>query len=174
MKLTTRSTRSIWMAVVTLACVLPLTVPPCAAEADEGRYVSVTIRGRLTDPETESPMAGAVLRFISTAEDGRKVMGITDGEGRFEVMGLTYGSYVMEIETAEGEQIRGVNAVNVQDQPVEITLKISDRVKSSTSVDSRPDRFFVVVEKKGPKWNRFWREFAGFFGVAAGLGVAAL
>lgn len=163
-----------WPAVLALAVALPLTPGPGPAAADDDKYVRVTIRGRLIDPDTDLPMGGAVVRFISTGEEGRKEIGITDAEGAFAVHGLGYGSYVMEIETAAGEHIRGVNALNVQDKPVEVILKVSSRFKSATSVDSRPDRFFAVVEKKGTKWGRFWREFAGFFGVAVSAGAAVL
>lgn len=140
---------------------------------DDSRYAKITINGRLADPETEQPMVGAVVRFVSTAEDGEKFVGITDKEGKFQVPGMAFGDYVVDITTGDGEVIRGINTLPLSaDAPLEIILKISRRVKSTTSVENRPERFVAAVQKeKGIDWPRFWKEFAAFFGAVAGAGV---
>ncbi len=166
-----------WMIVLALGLLAPLAATTGLAAPDDARYVSVTIHGKLTDPETGSPMVGAIVSFVATEEEGRKETGTTDAEGNFEVSGLTYGDYAVEIETAEGEHIRGINAFPVTgDKPVEVILKISNRLKSSTSLQNQPERFMALVTRDQgvSNWKRFWRELAGFFGSAAALGLAAL
>lgn len=163
-------------AIVVLGLLTPAIASGIATAADQSRYVSVTIRGKLTDPETGQAMAGAAVRFVSTEEEGRKHLAITDQEGKFWVSGLTYGDYAVEIETATGERIHGINALPVSaEAPIEVLLKISDRIRSTTSVENRPERFVAVVEApERINWRRFWREFATFFGVAAGVGAGVL
>ena len=142
--------------------------------ADESRYATITITGRLTDPETGKPMVGAVVQFVSTAEEGQKLAGSTDQQGNFTISGLTFGGYVVNITTADGEVIRGVNTVPVSENgPVGILLKISKRARTTTSVENRPERFVAAITEEAPpvNWKRFWREFAAFFGVAAGMGA---
>jgi hypothetical protein len=167
---------AITRAIVILGLLAPAVASSIVTAADESRYVSVTIRGKLTDPETGQAMAGAAVRFVSTAEEGRKHLAITDQEGQFFVSGLTYGDYAVEIETATGERIHGINAFPVSaDAPIEVLLKISKRVRSTTSVENRPERFVAVIEApERINWRRFWKEFATFFGVAAGVGAGAL
>ena len=78
-------------------------------------------------------------------------------------------------ETEEGERIWGINSLPVvPGEPVEIILKISDKVDSSTSVENQPERFAAVVEKRQVRWKRFWKEFAAFWGSAAAVGLLAL
>lgn len=171
----TRSGAVRW-AIVILGLLAPATAASIAIAADESRYVSVTIRGKLTDPENGQAMSGAAVRFVSTEDEGRKHLAITDKEGQFFVSGLTYGDYAVEIETATGERIHGINAFPVSaDALIEVLLKISKRVRSTTSVENRPERFVAVVQApERVNWRRFWKEFATFFGVAAGVGAGAL
>lgn len=156
------------LGVVCLAADLGVSM---AAEGDK-RYVTTTLRGKLTDPESDKPLAGAILRFVSTQEDfSREVT--TDDKGRFVVEGLIYSTYQIDIETAEGEKIRGVNALPIgDDKTVEVTLKISDRVRSETKLDNEPDRFVSAVEVKRVRWKRFWKEFGVFWGAAVVAGAA--
>jgi len=160
--------RALWMGGW-LAAVWFLGGPPLHA-ADESRYATITITGRLTDPETGKPMVGAVVHFVSTAEEGQKFSGSTDQEGNFSISGLGFGDYAVDITTSEGEVIRGVNAVPVtENAPVEILLKISKRVRTTTSVENRPERFVAAISQETPpvNWKRFWKEFAAFFGLTA-------
>ncbi len=143
------------------------------AQDADNRYVTTTLRGKLTDPETDRPLQGAILRFTGT--EGGVTEATTDDEGRFELSGLLFGLYQVEIVTAEGESIKGVNAFPVREnETVELTLRISDRIASETTLTNAPDRFVSVVEKKRVGWKRFWREFALFWGIAAAGGAAAL
>jgi len=163
--------RKLWMVILSAFFLLPASRPLNAA--DDSRYARVTIKGSLTDPETGRPMVGAVVRFLLNSEEGTKFVGITDKDGKFFVPGMTFGDYVVDITTADGEIIRGVNELPVTPEaPVELLLKISRRVRSTTSVESKPERFVAVVQKEqGINWHRFWKEFAVFFGAAAGAGA---
>jgi len=167
-----RATGNMRWGTLLIAGLLVSAAQPLFA-VDDSRYAQITIKGSLTDPETGKPMVGAVVRFVSTAEEGSKFVGISDQGGKFFMPGLTFGDYVVDITTADGEVIRGINTIPLSaDAPVEIVLKISKRVRSTTSVENRPERFVAVVQK-GPEinWPRFWKEFAVFFGVAAGAGA---
>lgn len=163
---------------VRIAClafvVLGLAVAAAPA-AEDLRYVTTTIRGQLTDPVTGRPLADSIIRFEPLDPDGMPAESITNLRGEFTVEGLTFGQYAIKIETAEGEQIWGINSLPVvAGEPVEIILKISDKVDSTTSVENQPERFAAVVEKKKVRWKRFWKEFAAFWGAAAVVGLAAL
>lgn len=164
-----------WTFVLVAGLLVSFSFVPTAEAVDDSRYLRVNISGRLTDPETEEPMVGAAIHFVSIEEEGDKHLAITDHSGNFEVGNLGFSSYAMTIETAEGERIWGVNALDVaEDEPIVIVLKISDRIESTTEIGNLPGRFFAVVRKEDINWRRFWQEFAAFFGAAAGLGAAAL
>lgn len=148
--------------------------PVRAAASDDTRFTTVTLRGRLTDPETGRPMVGAMVRFTSIEAGGQRAEGVTNAEGQFAVEGLPYSIYTMEIETAEGEFIYGINTLPVtKDKPVEVVMKISDRVRSTTTLENKPARFFAAVQEEPSKWRRFWAEFGIFLGAAIGVGAAA-
>lgn len=145
------------------------------ADDDLDRYMSTTIRGTLTDPRTDQPMSGATVRLISTGEEGYIREGSTDATGAFEITGLKFAEYVMEIETADGDRIQGINALPIEEgKPVEIVLKISDRIASETALVNEPNYFAGVVRRERNAWKRFWREFAIFWGAAAGVGIGVL
>lgn len=165
------------MIVLALGLLAPLAATTGLAAPDDARYVSVTIRGKITDPENGSPMVGAVVNFVSTEEEGQQQTGTTDAEGNFEVSGLIFGEYAVEIETAEGEHIQGINTFSVMGkESVEVILKISNRLRPDIALLNQPERIIVLFppDVKVSSWKRFWREFAGFFGSAAALGLAAL
>ena len=190
--------RRLWPAIVAAIMMTTAMQAAPAIAVDDTRYLSVTLRGRLTEPSTGGPMVGATVRFTSTDEKGGSAEALTNDKGEFVLEGLAYGDYVAEIETAEGERIWGINAFPVKDEtvgtqgspasrkrksvdafPVKeetvgVTLRISDRVVSSTTFENRPERFAAVVVRQEVDWNRFWREFAIFFGIATGVGVVAL
>jgi hypothetical protein len=165
-----------WVLPVTLAiCCLGLSADLGAQTSDsDSRYVTTTLRGKLTDPDKGKPLAGAKLRFTSVDDPDLNRETVTEADGAFEIAGLTYSSYIIEIETAEGEVIRGVNALRVGEaEKLEISLKISDHVQSETTLENRPDRFVSAVKVEKVKWRRFWREFGIFWGAAAVAGAAA-
>ena len=146
-----------------------------AAEAEDTRYQVTTIVGKLTDPATKKPMAGATLRFQPIEEGIETVEATTDATGAFAAKGLRFANYVIEITTADGEKILGVNQLPiVQGQPVAIEMRISDRIVSKTSLENRPQRFMAVVDREKINWKKFWAEFGIFFGAAATGGVAAM
>jgi len=149
------------------------------ARADEARdfehrYQSVTIKGRLAGPKRGMDVGGALIRFTPEPE-GPAVEALTDDQGRFTVAGLGFGSYAVEIKTANGETIRGINTFPVGETgSAEISLKMSDRIVSETRLENTPDRFVAVIVKQPVKWKRFWREFGIYFGSAIAAGVLAL
>jgi carboxypeptidase family protein len=161
------------IAILAASLLLALAGASVAAAAEDTRYRSVTLRGRLTEPATGEPMVGATIKFTPEESGGSTVQAVTDKQGNFVLQGLGYGSYSVEIDTADGEQIRGISSFPVKAGTVEVVLKLSDRIASSTKLENRPERFVAVVERKGVDWRRFWKQFAIFFGIAAGLGVAA-
>lgn len=165
--------RAIW--ILTVAVGLLVISQPIGAQSVGSRYVTTSIRGKLSDPDTQKPMVGATVRFVSTEEAGSSAEAVTDEQGEFSVTGLGYSDYAVEIETAQGEHIKGINTLPLSpDRPVEVVMKISDRVPSKTLLTNRPERFLVIVEKgSGVNWRRFWTGFAIFFGVAAPAGAAA-
>jgi hypothetical protein len=149
-------------------------VRPAVAATEDSRYVSNTIRGKLFDPDTGHPMAGATLRFQPIEEGADQREAVTAEDGSYKVEGLGFGRYVLEIVTADGEVIRGVNPIVVdENKKYEVTLKISKRYRSETSVDLDRQRFAVAVNETPFNWKRFWTEFAIFFGAAAAVAVAA-
>jgi hypothetical protein len=150
---------------------------PRPADAEECRYIEVTINGRLVDPETEQPMVDAIVWFTPFDVEGPKRRSQTDAEGRFRVGGLSCAKYLITIETAGGETIRGVNNFELtgdRQQTMEMRFAISDRYQSDDSVNVQPERWAVVQSVDKPKWKRFWKQFAIFFGVAVAAGAAAL
>jgi len=163
---------------IRIACLafFVLGLAAAAASAQEDlRYVTTTIRGQLTDPATGRPFSGATIRFEPLDPDSMPAEAVTNVRGEFAVTGLTFGQYAVKIETEDGERIWGINALPVtQGEPVEIILKISNKVDSTTSVENQPERFAAVVEKRQVRWKRFWKEFAAFWGAAAVVGAAAL
>ncbi len=163
-------------AAVCLLVASAATAPPSAREEtpEDTRYMTVTLRGKLNDPATSQPMEGALVRFTSTAESGGWVEARTDAKGEFVLEGLTFGDYAVEITTSTGEKIRGINSFPVGKDKIQVTLKITERVASTTTVQNEPVRFAAVVEVSRTDWKRFWREFGIFFGIAIGAGAAAL
>lgn len=168
----TRLARGKWGLILLVAAIAAGTFWAVPARADEeNRYLTYTVRGKLSDPDTDKPMAGATLRFVSVEEGGERLESVTGPEGLFEIKGLTPGRYALEIETAEGEHIRGVSAFNLTENTSNVVMKISDRFVSETSVDLKPERFVAAVDKKAINWKRFWTEMGIFLG--AGIGAAA-
>jgi hypothetical protein len=163
------------LRIACLAFLLLGLAATAVAAAEDLRYVTTTIRGQLTDPATGRPLSGATIRFEPLDPDSMPAEAITNIRGEFSVTGLTFGQYAVKIETEEGERIWGINALPVTaGEPVEIILKISNKVDSTTSVENQPDRFAAVVEKRQVGWKRFWREFVAFWGAAAAVGAAVL
>ena len=161
--------------IVCLSLVVLGLAVAAAPAAEDLRYVTTTIHGQLTDPATGRPLEDAIIRFEPLDPDAMPAEAMTNLRGEFTVEGLTFGQYAIKIETAEGERIWGVNTLPVvPGEPVEIILKISNKVDSTTSVENQPERFAAVVEKREVRWKRFWREFAAFWGAAALVGLAAL
>ena len=162
-----------WTVLLIAGFVLAAVVPALAAEEDT-RYQTVTIRGKLTDPSADVPMAGATVRFTSTGEGGNWVEAVTNDKGEFVLEGLSFATYAVEITTREGESIKAINSVPISKDTVSVTLRLSERIASTTTLENDPARFAAAVEVKGVNWKRFWKQFAIFFGVAAGVGAAAL
>ena len=156
-----------------LATLLLMSVAAPASRAAAKQYITTTIRGTLTDPADGKPMVGALFRFTPTDSEDATVEALTDAEGRFEAQGLGFGLYVVEIQTAEGEIIRGINHLPIRPgKPIELELTLSDRVRSSTDLINQPRRFAAVVQRVPGKWKRFWKQFGIFAGLAAGSGAA--
>lgn len=156
------------------ACLVTVAGLTPALGAEDTRYMSVTLRGRINDPSTGTAMAGAVVRVTATEESGNWVESTTNERGEFVLEGLAFGNYSVEITTAEGEKIRGINSFPVGKDKVRVTLVISEKGTSSMTLDNQPARLAAVVEDLSPDWKRFWKEFGIFFGVAIGAGAAAL
>lgn len=152
--------------------------PARAADADEAertRYLRVNVKGRLADTK-DTPIVGATVRFLSTAEDGKSYEATTGPDGSFVVEKMPYGTYAIELLTAEGEQIFGVNPLPISEgKPVTVQMRVSERLKGSrTSLENVPSRFLITTETVAKDWSRFWRELAIFIGASIGLGAAAL
>lgn len=140
---------------------------PDAVAAAKKNYVETRIHGRLTYPGSGKPMAGALIRFTPVDPDLARASSITEDDGSFVVSGLGFGNYVVEIETAEGETIHGINALPIEEgKPLVLDLKLSDRIVSSTNLENAPDRFMAVVAKDKKKKGKFWKQFGIFFGMA--------
>lgn len=168
----TRQASAVCCLLLAIAAAAPLLAQDETPE--DTRYMSVTVRGKLDDPATGRPMEGAVVRFTSTDESGSWVEARTDARGQFALEGLTFGTYAVEITTSAGEKIRGINSFPVGKDKIQVTLKITEKVASTTTVENEPVRFAAVVEVSQTDWKRFWREFGIFFGIAIGAGAVAL
>jgi hypothetical protein len=167
--------RTRWAAVLLgIVLVCSAAVAFAADPADDTRYLRTSLRGALTDPATKTPMAGATIRLVSQAPDGATYDATTGPNGEFAFEQLPYGDYAVEIETAQGEKIYGVNAFEINKARIQVQMKVSERIDSSTAVANVPTRFVATVKKEPANWKRFWRELAIFLGVSAGLGAAAL
>jgi len=151
-------------------CALALAALPALAQED-GRYATTTLRGKLAEGKGR-PLAGALVRFV-TVPGGQEFTTVTDGQGRFVLKGLPYSNYAVDLTTAEGERIYGVNDIPISKDQVNVTMSISPRRQSDTTLGNDSSRFFVVVDQKKSKWKRFWKQFGIFFGVAAAGAVAA-
>ena len=153
---------------MTLIAILLLTLA-----ADKKQYAQTTISGKLSHPETGEPLVDARLTFTPIDPDAPVVETSSGQDGQFEAPGLGFGLYVLEIETSEGEMLRGVKSVPVQDgAPVEIMLQRSDKIRSATSVEIQPDLFAAMVDVEKMDWARFWKQFGIFFGLAIVTGLA--
>jgi len=140
---------------------------PDAVAAAKKNYIETKIHGKLLYPGSGKPMAGAMIRFTPTDPDLARASTITEEDGSFVVSGLGFGNYIVEIETAEGETIHGINALPVEEgKPLVLDLKLSDRVRSSTNLENQPDRFAAMVAKEEKKTGKFWKQFGIFFGIA--------
>jgi len=156
-----------------MPCVSELRPGPSAAE--DCRYIEVSISGRLIDPETDQPMQDAVVWFTPFDEEGPKHRAQTNAEGRFRITGLDCSTYLIGIETAEGELIRGINNFEVsrlKNESIEMRFEISDRYQGQTSVGIQEERWVGFQEVKRTNWKRFWKQFAIFFGTAVVAGAA--
>ncbi len=161
----------VW-AVVLLVC---SSVAPAPEAAGPSHYKTTTIKGAITDPATRQPMAGATIRFTAKDEAGVSQEAVTDADGQFEVKGLTYSRYEVEIETADGEVIKGINALPLREgEQLRVDMRISDRFASTTTVENQPGRFLAIVKVEPPRWGRFWKQFAIFLGAAGGAAAAGL
>jgi len=141
--------------------------------AQQKQYVTTTLRGRLTEAKGK-PVAGAILRFTPIDSQAAVVEAMTDVAGAFEVTGLVFTSYSIEIETAGGEIIKGLNELPIREnEKVELELTVSPRVVSSTNLENQPQRFVAAVDKKKGKWKRFWKQFGIYLGVTAAVGAVA-
>ena len=148
-----------------------LALPAFAAE--EKQYAFTTIRGKLSHPKTGDPMVSALLRFTPMDPDAPPVEAQTDQNGEFEARALGFGVYALEIETSDGETIRGVSALPLNEgQPVEVLLELSDKVRSSTSIENQPDRFAAIVAREKKNWARLWKQLGIFLGLAIASAVA--
>jgi len=142
-------------------------IMPDAVAAEKKNYIETKIHGKLLYPGSGEPMAGAMIRFTPVDPDLARASATTEDDGSFVVTGLGYGSYVVEIETAEGETIHGINALPIEEgKPLVLDLKLSDRVRSSTNLENQPDRFAAMVAKDEKKTGKFWKQFGIFFGIA--------
>jgi hypothetical protein len=149
--------------------------PPSApATGAAGKqYVLTTIRGKLIYPDTGEPISGATIVFTPVDAAVPSVETETNVRGEFEAKGLGFAAFTVEITTADGETIRGVNTLPIGDgETAEVVLKVSDRLRSATTVDNRPERFVALVEREPTRWSRFWKEFAVFWAIAAASGAA--
>lgn len=161
------------MTAVLAATLAGSFVLPAATAAERKSYMTTTIRGSLTYPGSGEPMSGATIRFTPTEPGRSRASATTDGQGDFVVSGLGFGTFAVEIETPEGETIRGINALPIEEnRPVVLELKLSDRLRSSTSLENQPERFMAVVATEPTKTGRFWKQFAIFWGIAIASGVA--
>lgn len=150
-----------------------LALSASSAFAQQKQYVTTTLRGRLTEAKGK-PVAGATLRFTPEDPQASVVSATTDESGAFEAAGLVFTNYSIEIMTATGETIKGLNQVPIREgDKFEVTLVMSPRFESSTSMTNQPQRFVGVVKKEPRKWKRFWKQFAIYLGVTAAIGVAA-
>jgi hypothetical protein len=160
----------IWIVVATL---LGLCAASLAQAASERRYVTTTIHGVLSSPKTGAPMAGATLQFTPVEENLPAVEATTNANGEFAAEGLGFGMYVVNIRTAEGEMIRGVNALPIHaDKPIEIEFTLSERIVSETMVANQPQRFVAMVDVKPIASKRFWKEFLLYLAIAGGSAAA--
>jgi len=167
------TTLRIPVLVVIFALLILSAVALPAFAAEEKQYAFTTIRGKLSHPETGDPLVSALLRFTPTDPDAPVVEAQTDQNGEFEVRGLGFGAYALEIETSDGETIRGVDALPLQEgQPVEVLLEISDKVRSSTSIENQPDRFAAIVDRERTDRARLWKQLGIFLGIAIASAAA--
>lgn len=150
-----------------------IALPTAAVFAQEKQYVTTTLRGRLTETKGK-PVVGATLRFTPDQGQAPAVEVTTDVAGAFEAVGLIYANYSIEITTALGEVIKGLNELPIRkDERVEYLLTISPRIASSTSLTNQPQRFVAAVTKPKGKWKKFWKQFAIYMGVTAAVAVVA-
>jgi len=149
-----------------------LSVSASTALAQQKQYVTTTLRGQLTETKGK-PVPGATLRFTPEDAQAALVEATTDQNGAFEATGLVFTNYSVEIETADGEIIKGLNSVPIREgDKTEIILTVSPRLESSTSLTNQPQRFVAAVEKTPKKWKKFWKQLAIYLGVTAAVGVA--
>ena len=157
--------------------IMALAVPPDPALAAQPKdYSFVVLRGQLSDPARKKPMMEATIRVFeivdSALEEPREFEAVTDNEGRFEFPKLPLSRFRMEIETREGEFIRGIDVVELNNPDMaRLKLRISKRIVSDTLLVPGTDRFFVGVIVDPTKWKKFWKEAGAFLGLTTLLGL---
>jgi hypothetical protein len=160
-----------WTACFVLFGILAVSASSVLAQTKQ--YVTTTLRGQLTETKGR-PVPGATLRFMPEDPQASVIEATTDQNGAFEASGLVYTNYSIEIETADGELIKGLNEVPIREgDKTEIILTVSPRLESSTSLTNQPQRFVAAVEKTPKKWKKFWKQLAIYLGVTAAVGAAA-
>ena len=55
---------------------------------------------------------------------------------------------------------------------MEVLLELSDKVRSSTSIENQPDRFAAIVAREKKNWARLWKQLGIFLGLAIASAVA--
>ena len=156
---------------ILLGCALCM-VLPLAFAADEDRYISYTVSGKLVEAKSGAPLAGATIEFVSTAARGGSKTALTDDQGEFVVRGLGDGLHAVAVRTADGQEIRGLYAKKVPgSDTVEIFFRPKKGGRAETSIDIGQ---FEGNVKGATQWGRFWRQFWIYFGAVVVAAVLLL
>jgi hypothetical protein len=156
-----------------------LLVPALVSAAQPRDYTYIVLRGELADPDKKKPMAQATIRLMEILPPDSEAQlryfeAVTNEEGKFEFPRLPLADFQLEIETAEGELIRSLASVDLDDpDQTRLKLKISERVVSDARMDTGSERFVISVDVEATKWKKFWME-AGIFVVGAGVLAAGI
>ena len=168
----------IWHVTIILAGLAAILLQGQAVAAEAKEYAYAVISGQIIDPVNRVPMAGATIRLFEAGvgeggEAPRVFEEMTDDAGSFFFARLPLSTWRLEVETADGELIRGLSVLYPEADQARLVLGVTRRIQSETEVSTGRGPRFIVVGYEPTKWKRFWSEALIFVagGGALGLGL---
>ena len=149
-------------ALFLLALIATAAPGPIAAEPLD--YAYLLVQGTLSRRVDSAPISGATIRL---RRDGDTLGTVTDERGVFRFDKLAVGDYDLELETADGEVMRGaweMASLDASRARLRVRLGNGDAVR--IGIKTEDQRVRLDVPEPEVRWRKLWVEL-GIFAVAA-------